>query len=64
MNRLWASKKVLEMSDIQNETGPRPPVGCCASGIQGLQLPLKGSLDLTCCVACESIFDAGSGGTE
>lgn len=36
----------------------------CASGIQGLQFPMLGSLGFMCCVACDPIFEAASGVME
>lgn len=40
------------------------PWVCCVSGIQGLQFPMVGSLEFTCCVVCESISEAGRGVAE
>lgn len=52
-------------TNFQKETGRSPPPWVyCASGIQGLQFPMLGSLVFTYCVAYDPICEAGSGVTE
>lgn len=62
MNHLWASmKENLRQSwkivrlIFRMKLDTAIPWVCWVSGIQGLQFPM-GSLDLVCCVACDSIL--------
>lgn len=70
VNCLCASEKVsLSLARFSDLTSRRKldttlPWVCCASGIQGLQFPMLGSLGFMCCVACDPVCEACSGVTE